>query len=202
MNAEEKIFKAFYDSKKDELYFNEIKSLTGLSNSSIQNTTLALLKKNILGSQKTKANVFFTMADKERFAIEFTKIDLNRLDGLNRNIRLPLTELVGKTPNEVASVVLFGSSARKKENEKSDIDLLVVLHKFDNLKIQQAYEKEIIQKMEELKRDVQSRSVHNLSLAFTNTRLLKEGEDHLVSQAKETGFPIFNQQLYYEVIKK
>ncbi|MBN2142395.1 nucleotidyltransferase domain-containing protein [Candidatus Woesearchaeota archaeon] len=202
MNAEEKIFKAFYDSKKEMLYFNEIKSLTGLSNSSIQNTTLALLKKNVLGSQKTKANVFFTMADQERFAIEFTKIDLTRLNGLNRNIRLPLKELVGKTPNEVASMVLFGSSARKAETEKSDIDLLVVLHKFNTLKLQQMYETEIIQQMESLKRDVQSRSNHNLSLAFTNTQLLKEGKDHLVSQAKETGFPIFNQQLYHEVIKK
>lgn len=201
MNAEEKIFKAFYNSKKEMLYFNEIKSLTGLSNSSLQNAAKILLKNNILESQKTKANSFFTVANKEKLALEFANIDLIRFEGLNRNVKMPLIEFIETAPKEIATILLFGSSAKKTETEKSDIDLLIVVHKFNNQKIQKAYETGIIKEINSIKKDVESRSTHSISLAFTNTQQLKEGKDHLVSQAKETGFPIFNQQLYYEVIK-
>jgi predicted nucleotidyltransferase len=201
MNAQERIYHAFYTSKKDRLYFSELKELTRLSNSSLQNILARLINQRIVKKEETKANVFFIIKNKKVFALEFAKIDLQKFESLNRNIRLPLKDFLELLPKGIATILLFGSSSRNKEIEKSDIDLMIILNKFDNEKLQELYEKEMIDKIEEIGKDIQTRSVHTISLAYTNTENMKKDSDHLVNQAIETGFPLLNQQYYHEVLK-
>jgi predicted nucleotidyltransferase len=201
MHSKEKIFKAFYESKKDKIYFNELKELTKLSNSSLQNQLKTLLQNNILQKEETKANVFFAIKNKKIFAVEYAKITMNHFETLHRNVRLPLKELADALPKEIFSVILFGSCARNTQSEKSDIDLLVILYSIENQKIHDLYEQSFVKHIETIKNDIQTRSNHHISLGFTTLKEFIEGKDHLVNQAKETGFPIVNEQIYFEALQ-
>ena len=46
IKPEEKIFSAFFESREDKLYFNQLQKLTGLSPSSLNNTIKRLKQKN------------------------------------------------------------------------------------------------------------------------------------------------------------
>jgi predicted nucleotidyltransferase len=199
MDAEGKVFMAFYNANKRRLYFNEIKEFTHLSNSSLQNVLQKLMEKHMLEKEETKANVFYSLSNNRMFALEFAKIDITRFEELHRNVRIPLTDFLLKIPKEIVTVILFGSCARKEEKTESDIDLLVVMHSF-HASLQKQYEKDITNQFEAAKKEIQTRSLHSINLSFTTIESVKAGTDHLVSQAKETGFPICNQQLYYEVM--
>jgi predicted nucleotidyltransferase len=200
MHAEEKIFAAFYTAKKDRLYFNELKLLTRLSNSSLQNALARLLKEKILIKEETKGNVFYLLFDKKSSALAFAKIDLAKFEGLHRNVRIPLNDFIRIIPKSVVTILLFGSSARKEEKKESDIDLLCIMHSYNDPSLQKIYEKEIITEMEAAKKEIQTRSAHAINMAFATIEDVKEGRDHLIKQAKETGFPLCNQQLYYEAL--
>jgi predicted nucleotidyltransferase len=200
MHTEEKIYKAFYELKKDKIYFNELKNLIKLSNSSLQNALKNLINNKILEKQETKANTFYIIKNRKIFTIEYAKIAINKFETLHRNVRIPLKDLIKRIPKELVSVNIFGSTARNSETEKSDIDLLIILHHFENEFMQKEYEKKIIKQIEEITKDIQTQSIHHISLAFTTIKEFREGKDHLVNQAKETGFPIINEQTYFEVL--
>jgi len=51
---------------------------------------------------------------------------------------------------------------------------MIILNKFDNEKLQESYEKEMTNKIEQIKRDIQTRAIHNISLAYTNTEKMKK----------------------------
>ena len=48
MKPEERVYLAYYNSRKDELYFNQIKELSSLSDSSLARTLDKLVKEDIL----------------------------------------------------------------------------------------------------------------------------------------------------------
>ncbi len=71
MKPEDKVYKAYFESKKNSLYFNEIKGLSKLSDSSLTNTLSKLVKSNILSQEKTKANTFYKIKDKKLIVLKF-----------------------------------------------------------------------------------------------------------------------------------
>ena len=196
MEAKEKIFKAFYESEKEWLYFTEIKNLTKLSNSSIQNVIKKLLKFKQIEEDKRTSNVYYRISAINKPLI-FSLLDKERLNNLNVEVKTPLRNFLKNLPSEVEFVLLFGSSSRKQEKEDSDIDLLVVLHKFENQELQRSYEQEIKKKIENLRKEINSESNHPLNILFVTLDNFKTTKDHLVLQAKETGFPIFENLRYY-----
>jgi predicted nucleotidyltransferase len=200
MHAELKIHKAFYQTKNSRMYFNQIKAHTGLSNSSLQNALTRLVSTNLFSKETTSANTFYSIANKKAVALEFARFDLQKFDELNTDVRIPLKELADDSPREIATILLFGSASRKMETDKSDIDLLIVMYDFNDAQLQKEYEREIMRKMESIINDIQSRSIHLINTAFTTTKTLRFPQDHLVDQAVRTGFPIMNQQVYYEVM--
>ncbi len=196
MEAKEKIFKAFYESGKEWLYFTEIKNLTKLSNSSIQNVINKLLKFKQIEEDKRTSNVYYRISAINKPLI-FSLLDKERLNNLNVEVKTPLRNFLKNLPSEVEFVLLFGSSSRKQEKEDSDIDLLVVLHKFENQELQRQYEQEIKKKIENLRKKINSESNHPLNILFVTLDNFKTTKDHLILQAKETGFPIFGTLRYY-----
>ncbi|MDP2672697.1 MAG: nucleotidyltransferase domain-containing protein [Nanoarchaeota archaeon] len=197
MKAEEKIYKAFYDAKNKRLYFSELKEKTKLSNSSLQNALKKLEKEKFLEIDKQTSNVFFRINENEK-PIIFSQFDKIRLNNLNPEVRVPLKNWLNRLPAELYSVILFGSTSRKQEKEGSDIDLLVILFKFENDEFQKLYEKEIKQKINSLTKKINSESNYLLKVIFTNTDSFKITKDYLIKQAKETGFPIFGNLGYHK----
>jgi len=196
MEAKEKVYKAFYNCKKEWLYFTELKNITKLSNSSLQNILKKLIIIGEIEEDKQTSNIFYKIADSKKHLI-FTLIDKERFDNLNPEVRIPLKNLLKKSPHEIAFIILFGSSSRKQEKEESDIDLIFVLYKFNNPKLQASYEKEIKQKIGTLKKAINSESNHPLNIIFINEDDFKISRDYLIMQAKQTGFPIYGAQQYY-----
>jgi len=197
MEPKEKVYKAFYESGKEWLYFSELKGLTNLSNSSLQNVLSKLLKlKQIRGDKKT-SNIYYKLSDSKKPQIFFS-LDFDRLKSLNLEVRAPLNNFLKDLPDKIAFVILFGSSSRKQEKEGSDIDLLVVIYNFLNLKLQSLYEKEIKQKINALRKRINSESNYPLSITYITLDKFKISKDHLILQAKNYGFPIKGGLNYYK----
>ncbi len=196
MKAEQKIYKAFYDVKNIWLYFSELRKKTGLSNSSLQNVIAKLEKEKKLEVDKKTSNVFFRINQKE-VPLIFAQIDKEKFESLNTEVRIPLRNWL-KEITAVEFILFFGSASRKKEKEDSDIDILVVLHKFEDKKLQDLYEKQIKQEINDLTKKINSESIYPLKVIFTTGDNFKTTKDHLIKQAGETGFPIFGNLQYYE----
>lgn len=202
LKPEEKIYFAFYSKRKDMLYFNEIRELTSMSISSLQNAILKLEKNKEINKVKEKAHIFYKLKNEQLIALNFTKFDITKTENLNINIKIPLKKFLSEIPKEIDFIMLFGSASRKQEKKESDIDLLIVLHNFKNENLQKEYEKEIKNEITKIKEKINAISNHSLSLFYTNTEEFINSKDRVIKEAKQTGFCIYNNLNHYGAILK
>ncbi len=186
MKPEEKIYQAYFESKKSPLYFNEIKELSKLSDSSLTNTLTKLTKNSTLTQEKTKSNTFYKIKDKKLFALKFSEIAINKFNSLNIKVKTPLRNFLKNIPKEIYTIILFGSASRKEEQKESDIDLLIVSEKKTDLK--------------DNKKEAEITSKHPISLFHSTIQQFINDKDDVIIQAKKTGFPIYKEQNFYEAV--
>ncbi len=196
LNPIEKVYYSFYISKKERMYFNEIREKTKMSISSLQNVFIKLEKSGKIIKIKEKANTFYTLKNKNIILLHFTNFDIQRVENLNRDVRIPLKEFIDEI-KEIAFIILFGSASIKQEKKGSDIDLLIVMYHFENNRLNNLYQKEIKKRFEQIKKTINSKSLYPLSLVFIDEEEFKTRKDYLLNEAKKTGFCIYNQQHYY-----
>src|SRR3989344_6071439 len=111
MNAEDKVYWAFFELKQPKLYYNQIKEHAKLSHSSLQNALEKLTKANVLDEEKTKANTFYKIKDKKFFALKFSEIAMRKFNSLSPNIKVPLKNFMKNIPEDIFTIVLFGSAS-------------------------------------------------------------------------------------------
>lgn len=186
MKPEEKVYKAYFESKKSSLYFNEIKELSKLSDSSLTNTLTKLTKNNTLAQEKTKSNTFYKIKDKKLFALKFSEIATQKFNNLSVGVKTPLRNFLKNIPQEIYTIVLFGSASRNEEQKESDIDLLIVAEKKIDLKGN--------------KKEAELTSKHPISLFHATIPQFMENKDDIIVQARKTGFPIYKEQNFYEAV--
>ncbi len=186
MKPEEKIYQAYFESKKSSLYFNEIKELSKLSDSSLTNTLNRLIKNNTLTQEKTKSNTFYKIKDKKLFALKFSEIAINHFNSLNAGVKTPLKNFLKNIPKETYTIILFGSTSRKEEQKESDIDILVITNQKLDLKNN--------------KKEAEITSKHPISLFQASVQQFIQNKDDIIIQARKTGFPIYKEQNFYEVV--
>lgn len=186
MKPEDKVFVTYFESKKKSLYFNEIKELSKLSDSSLANTLNNLVRNNSLFKEKTKSNTFYKIKDKKLFALKFSEIAIQKFNSLNLNVKNPLRNFLKNIPKKIYTIVLFGSTSRKEEHNGSDIDLLIVTEKKLNLC--------------ENKKNAEITSKYTISLFPATISQFIENKDDIIIQARKTGFPIYKEQNFYEEI--
>lgn len=186
MKAEDKIIRAFFEINEEKLYYNQIKEQTKLSHSSLQNSLDKLTKNNILFLEKTKSNTFYKIKDKKIFALKFSEIAINKFNKLNHNIKIPLNYFLKNLPEEIYTIILFGSASRGEETKDSDIDLVVVSNKKQDLS--------------KNKKEAEITSIYPISLFQATTLQFKKNQDDIIIQARKTGFPIYKEQNFYEVL--
>jgi predicted nucleotidyltransferase len=187
MKPLDKVFKVYFDSNKPDLYFNQIKELSGLSDSSLNNTLKKLVQNNILKKNAMKSNTFYSIFDQKRFSLEFSKIALDKFNSLNREIRIPLIDLKKYFNYKLISIILLGSSSRNDESVDSDIDLMIISDiNFPDLS--------------EIKQIIKAISNFPLSIFEISSNDFIKSNDYLIKEAKSTGFPIKGEQFFYEVI--
>ena len=186
MKPEEKVYKAYFESKKNSLYFNEIKELSKLSDSSLTNTLNKLLKDNTVTQEKTKSNTFYKIKDKKLFALKFSEIAIHKFNELNIGVKTPLRNFLKNLPQEIYTIILFGSVSRKEERKESDIDLLIVTNKKIDITNN--------------KKEAEITSKHPISLFQATVEEFLKNKDDVIIQARKTGFPIYKEQNFYEVL--
>ena len=186
MQAQEKIILAYLELKQNKLYFNQLKEYTKLSNSSLQNALDKLLQDNILKLIKTKANTFYQIKNNKIFSLKFSELAYNKFKDLNIGVKVPLRNFIEKLPDNIFTIVLFGSSSRKEEQDGSDIDIMVVADKKINL--------------ESLKKEVNIISNYPISIFICSIDQFYKNKDSIIIQARKTGFPIHREQNFYEVL--
>ncbi|CAF30086.1 nucleotidyltransferase domain-containing protein [Methanococcus maripaludis] len=200
MNALDKLYRAYYTKSENKLYFSELKELTGLSNSSLQNALKKLESEKQILKLKEKSNAYYILKNTKKTVFKFSEIDDERFWKLHRNVRAPILDFLENFPKEIDFMILFGSASRKKETEGSDIDLMVVIHSFEDPDLQKRYREEINQKLEYAKAKAECRSIYPLSIVAVEIDYFLNSNDHMVEQVKLTGFPVFGHQNYHEVI--
>ncbi|MBU4245666.1 MAG: nucleotidyltransferase domain-containing protein [Nanoarchaeota archaeon] len=198
LSAEEKIYFAFYETKKKLLYYNQLKVHTGLSDSSLQNALKKLKKET--ASIREKANTFYLLKYKAKAKILFSLFDCERLERLNIDVKAPVKKFLAEMPKSLSFVILFGSASRKQEKNGSDIDLLVVLHSFKNKKLQKLYEEEIKAAFEQIEEKISASSIYPLNIFYTTRNSYAKGGNRVVIEAKQSGFCISGNMDYYEVM--
>ena len=186
MDAKELILQAYLQSRKKQLYFSQLQELTQLSHSSLQNVLEYFIEKKYLQKIKTKSLTFYHIKNKKYFALKFSEIALQKFQQLHFDIRIPLEEFLTKLPVDIYSVVLFGSTSQNMQHEQSDIDICIMSPRNINLS-------QLISK-------INARSNYPLSVIQTTPENFRKNEDHLLIQAKKSGFPINGEQFFYEVV--
>ena len=186
MKAEDKIYLAYFELKGPKLYYNQIKEHTALSHSSLQNALENLKKAGIVSEEKTKSNTFYKIKNKKLLALKFSEIAVQKFNSLNINIKVPLRNFLKNIPEGICTIILFGSSSRREEIKESDIDLLIISNKKADLT--------------KNKKEAEVTSKHPLSLFNATITQFKENKDDIIIQARKTGFPIYGEQNFYEVI--
>ena len=186
MDAKTKVAQAFLELKTTKLYFSQLTQITKLSNSSLQNTLEKLEQQHSISISKTTAHTFYNIKNTKLFSLEFAKSALDKFNNLNRDVRIPLGNFLKETNKNNHTIVLFGSASRNEETEKSDIDLLIVS---DNKK-----------DYKQIKKSIDAISHYPLSLFTCTYNEFVANKDHIIVQAKQTGFPVQGEQTFYEVL--
>ncbi|MGK0209122.1 MAG: putative nucleotidyltransferase [Patescibacteria group bacterium] len=186
MKPEEKIYNAYFQTQKSSLYFNQIKELSKLSDSSLANTLKRLVENKIFTKEKSKSNTNYTIKNKKIIALKFSEIAIQKYSNLNPNIKIPLKYFLKDLTDQIHTIILFGSASKKTEHSKSDIDLLVIGN--------------ITNEILKNKKEAEITSKHPISLFKATREQCKQSIDPVIIQARKTGFPIYREQNYYEDI--
>lgn len=199
-NSELRVYEAFYELKEEMLYFNEIKDFSKLADSSLSNLLKSMVADKQLKKTSKKYHTYYKLIDKEKTKVYFTLLDINKVNSLNYKIKVIIKELIKQIPNEINFASLFGSTLTNKMNKNSDIDILIVLNKFDDEKLQKLYDKEIISKINEIISKLNARSLYPLSIHYSYNYDFLNNPSILDKEVKNKGLIIKNHHNYYEEI--
>jgi hypothetical protein len=195
----ERFYYSFFKSKKKTLYFNQLKELGKICDSVLSKIVKDLKSKNLIKIRKEKNNTFYSIKNNNQTLRMFWQFATEKFDNLNPDVRMPLQNLILKEPTTTLFIILFGSSSRKEETKESDIDLLVVIYDFKTL-FGKDYEKFMKKEFKKLEEKINSLSIYPINIKICSLDEFKKGEDRLIVEAKNTGFPITGDWLYYNTI--
>jgi predicted nucleotidyltransferase len=190
----EKILECFYRNKDKELYFSEILRETNLT----QNTTLkhlkALQEANLIISTKKVGNTFFRINKKnpQLFSL-FSYFDYKRFNELPPTRRRAITEFIDKIDNKPLILLVFGSTAKGTFGKESDIDILLVYNKKEEMR-------------DKLKKEIEAITgtkvqTFIIDLDYFKEQILKQ-EDKVISHAIKTGFVMLGHYNFYNEVLK
>nr|AQS29708.1 hypothetical protein [uncultured archaeon] len=184
-----KILNLYYENKKASFHLREIARKTKLYPNSVTRFLNQLEKEGILASQKEGNLKKYKIKKSEKLNNIFSSFDIERLNKLPLARRRAITYFLDKLSEKPVIVLLFGSTAKETFRKDSDIDLLLIVNK----KIGVDKAKDYVDSQVGIKTNC---------FQITYDEFIKEiklKEDKVIQSALNTGYPIFNQMLFYEV---
>lgn len=116
-----KMFRFFMDNPYQQVYLRQLSKKTGLSPFAIKKYADLLVKEGLILEEK-KANLRYFKANMNSLFFKHLKIAFN-LSALSKS---SLIDFLKDSLSNVSSIVLFGSMAKGENDEKSDIDILII----------------------------------------------------------------------------
>ena len=184
-----KILRLFYEDKKSSFHLREIARKTKLYPNSVTRFLNQLEKEDILTSQKDGNLKNYKIKKSEKLSNIFASFDIERLNKLPLARRRAINYFLDKLKEKPIIALLFGSTAKETFRKDSDIDLLLIV----NRKIDVDTAKDYVDAQLGIK-------VNCFQITYEEFKKeIKLKEDKVIQSALNTGYPIFNQMLFYEV---
>jgi predicted nucleotidyltransferase len=124
------VLELFIENTNEKYYLREAARLLKMSPMTLKRSLDYLQKENLILKTTEKNNIFYK-ANKENLFFKHVKISYN-LKFLEKNNLIEL--ILDKLP--ASSVVLYGSFARGENTKDSDIDILVISQKKENISLE------------------------------------------------------------------
>jgi len=187
-----KILWLFYSDKKAGIHLREIARKTKLNENSATRFLKQLEEEGILFSKKdgNLKKYYLNLRRKDKVAHVFTSFDIDRLDKLLSVRKRAINYYLDNLEEKPVIMLLFGSTAKETFRNDSDIDLLLIVNK----KIDDEKAKKYADAQTGLK-------IQSFQISYKDfLKELKLRQDKIIQSALNTGYPIFNQMLFYEVV--
>ena len=192
------LLRYFYEHRKGHV--RQVKKAVKLSEHTLLKYLVSLEKKKMLSSRKEgNLKIYEVSLESALVKVFFSYFDLERLDILEYKRGKAVKMFVEEVKNLKLPyfALLFGSTAKDNYTAKSDIDIIVV---YDVLG------KDLNRKIDEIKKNILAEIGLKVNyIVMKLDEFLKEKENkqnYALQDAITSGYPIFGNQLYYEVIFK
>ena len=184
-----KILKIFYSNRNKPVHLREIARLSGMNESTASVHLKNLVKDGIL-KFITEGNLKKFYVNKSSISEIFPLFDQERLEKLPLLRKNAIKIYIKSLENKPVLLIVFGSTAKGSFKEDSDLDLFEV---FISIK------KDIkAEKIVEAQTGVHLQVFRLNEKNFFNELITKK--DKVLQSALNSGFPVFNQKYFYEVV--
>ncbi len=190
------LLKYFYEHRKG--YVRQVKKAVKLSEHTLLKYFSSLEKRKMLSSRKEgNLKIYEVIVESALVKVFFSYFDLERLETIEYKRRKAVKMFIEEVKNIKIPYfsLLFGSTAKGNYTAKSDIDLIVVF---------EILEKEVSEKIERIKKDIFAETgIKVNSIVMPLDEFLKEKKNkknYALQDAITSGYPVFGNQLYYEVL--
>lgn len=190
------LLKYFYEHGKGHV--RQVKKAVKLSEHTLLKYFGSLEKRKMLSSRKEGNLKIYEVNLKHALVkVFFSYFDLERLELLEYKRGKAVKMFVEEVKNLKIPyfILLFGSTAKENYTVKSDIDLIIVFG---------ALEKGVSEKIEKIKKDIVAEiglKVNSIIMKLDEFSKEKGNkQNYALQDAITSGYPVFGNQLYYEVI--
>jgi len=188
-NGYERIMHLFYTDKKTKIHLRDIARKAKMNENSASIFLNQLRKDNILKAEKDGNLKKYSINKNNQVYLIFSIFDILKYEKLESKRKNAISFFLNKLQEKPLIAVLFGSTAKENHDEKSDIDLLLIVNK-----------------------KIKTEKAENYSEAQTGIKIscfqitynsflqeLKTKSDNLIQSAINTGYPILNNLNYYSL---
>lgn len=184
-----KILELFYRNRNQPMHLREISRKAGISESPIFRQ-LGIMEKDKILRSSPEANLKKFSVNKSKIPEIFSIFDNERIKSLPLLRKNALKSYIDSLETKPIFLVLFGSTAKGGLRPDSDMDILEIFNAKTSTSSAAKYA--------ESQTSIRIQAVQMTFKAFVEELKLKK--DAVVQSAVETGFPVFNQKYYYEVL--
>ncbi len=183
-----KILKIFYSNKNKPVHLRQIARLSGMNESTVSLHLKNLVKDSVM-KHISEGNLKKFYVSKSHIPWVFPLFDQERLEKLPLLRKNAIKLYIKSLENTPVLLIVFGSTAKGTFKENSDLDLFEVfsIKKYANA-----------EKLVEAQTGVHLQAFRISEKDFLNELVTKK--DKVLQSALNTGFPVFNQKYFYEVI--
>ncbi len=183
-----KILKIFYSNRNKPIHLRKIARLSGMNESTISSHLKNLVKGGIM-KHISEGNLKKFYVDQSYIPKIFPLFDQEKLENLPLLRKNAIKLYLRSLENTPLFIIVFGSTAKGTFKEDSDLDLIEIYSIKGNIKAENLVEAQT--------------GIHLQIFRMNEKEFLNEiitKKDKVLQSALNTGFPVFNQKYFYEVV--